>query len=359
MLNKRFFKYSLAAVVFTYSAVALSLNLHKIKSDNISFKKNEVKASILEVNEKEQLPVLVAEGTYFTPCLNSDGTKFLYSSGDDIFEMDLIKNDITQLTVLGNCYNPVYYEKDNNIIAFARNDGIYLMDITKKSIKKIVESENPQVSFAKPNFTPEGDIIYFKVTVLPREDGYGFTEKEPAIYKVSKDGKNEAKIIEGYNPLLVRDGKSLIYESGNDIFLMDLESKNKKLIDSGKYASLSNSGKYISYAKFERESEPYKKVKGKKNLFIDKEYSNIVIANVDDVKDKYRLTKEEYENREEEIKSWASDIQETSTEQHFLVVSKIAYFDSVWSKDDSELYVSVYNSDKGAFELVKFKVNKK
>ncbi|MCM8711831.1 hypothetical protein M2651_12495 [Clostridium sp. SYSU_GA19001] len=356
-MNKRFLKLSLAAVVLTYSAVVLSLNLHNIKSGVMNLKEKEVKASIL--TEKKQLPELVAEGTFFTPCLNYDGTKLLYSSGDDIYEMDLLKKDIKQLTTLGNCYNPVYFEKDNNLIAFARNDGIYLMNISKKITTKLVSSNNPQVSFAKPNFTPEGDVVYFKVTVQPSEDGHSFTEKEPSIYKISKDGKNEEKIIEGYNPLLIRSGKALVYESGDKIFLMDLESKNKKLIDSGKYASVSNCGNYLSYAKFERETEPYKKINGNKKLYIDKEYSNIVIANIENIEDKYNITKEEYDNREEEIKNWAKDLQETNTEQHFLVVSKIAYFDSFWSKDDSELYVSVYNGDKAGFELVKFKVDKK
>jgi hypothetical protein len=57
-----------------------------------------------------------------------------------------------QLTYMGNCYNHMYYEKDNNIITFARNNGIYIMDLAENTTNKIVTSDNQQVSFARPNF---------------------------------------------------------------------------------------------------------------------------------------------------------------------------------------------------------------
>jgi hypothetical protein len=355
-VNKKVVKYSLVAVTITCSALFININYsNKWRNSTI----NKVSAKNVSVNKESYIPVLVSEGGYFTPVMNSEGNKLLYSSGDDIYELDLIKNDIRQLTTMGNCYNPVYFEKDNNIIVFARNNGIYKMEIASKNVTKITGSEDQQVSFAKPNFTPEGDIIYFKVTVLPNPDGHGYIEKEPSIYKVSKDGKSEEKIIGGYNPVISKDGKSLLYESKENIYVMDLETKDSKLIDSGKYASWSNNGKYISYAKFQRDAVPYTKLKGKRRLFIDKEFSNIYVADLNNIKNKYKLTKEEFENRDGEIESWVNDVKDSSAEQHFLVVSKIAYFDSVWSKDDSELYVSVYNGDKGTFELVKYKIDNK
>lgn len=357
ILNKKFIKYGLITLVLTYSAVFISVNYKK--NNEMGFRRNMVRASLSEANGASFHPELVAEGTFFTPCLNNDGTKLLYSSGDDIYELDLVKNDIKQITVMGNCYNPVYFNKDNNLIAFARNDGIYTLDRKSNTIKKVVSSKDSKVSYAKPNFTPEGDIVYFKVTVIPREDGHGFKEESPSICKISKESKEEVKLLEGYNPLLSKDGKTLIYEKGDGLYSMNLNDRKSSLIDEGKYASLSNSGKYISYARFDRNTAPYTRNKSKKNLFIDREYSNIFITETSNSKNKYRITKEEFENRDKEIEDWAKETKDNSTEQHFLVVSKIAYFDSVWSKDDSEIYMSVYNSDKGAFELIKCKVNNK
>jgi hypothetical protein len=360
-LNKKFLKYSITAIVVTYTALFININYsskYGKPSSKQSIKTNKVSASVLDIFKDENKAVLISEGAYFTPCLNSEGVKLLYSSGDDIYELDLVKNDIKQLTYMGGCYNPIYFSRDNNTITFARNDGIFIMDINKKDIKKIIGSDKPETSYAKPNFTPEGDIIYFSVTVLPRQDGHGFIEKNPAIYRVSRDGKTNEKIIEGYNPALSADGKNLLYELGDNIYVMNLESKQSKLIDSGKYASWSNSGKYISYSKFERGVNPYSKVRSAKKLFIDKEYSNIFIADLDNLKNKEKVTKEEFEDRNIEIKDWAKDIQDSSAEQHFLLVSKIAYFDTVWSKEDKELYISCYNGDKGAFELIKYNINK-
>lgn len=327
------------------------------KKEEVSYIKinanGKVKASMADVSDRESSTFLISEGAYFTPCLNNDGTKILYSSGNDIYELDLVKNNIKQLTTLGNCYNPVYYEKDNNLIAFARNDGIYLMDISKNDIKKVTGSKDSKISFAKPNFTAEGDLIYFKVSVHPREDGHGFVEKNPSINRINKDGKNDIKLIDGYNPLLFKDGKTLIYEMDDNLYLMNFDTNDKKLIDTGKYAAFSDDGKYISYTKYERKTVPYTKIKGKSNLFVDKEYSNIYIAEVNNLKNKYKLTEEEFEDREKEIEEWANATKDYKTEQHFLIVSKVAYFDSLWSKNNENIYMSVYNSDKGAFELIK------
>jgi hypothetical protein len=350
-MNKKFIKYSLIAVVLTYSTVLINMNYGPVYS-------NKNKASAVSLYKDKNPAEVVAEGGFFTPCINSTGNKLLYSSGDDIYELDLERKDIKQLTTMGNCYNPVYNEKDNNIIAFARNDGIYKMNLTTMQINKVMGSDNPQVSYAKPNFTSEEDLIYFKVTVIPNEEGHSFIEKEPAIYKLSRDGKVEEKIIDGYNPVLSKDGKKLLYEMKENIYVLDLGTKDSILIDKGKYAAWSNSGNFISYAKFERTTVPYNKLKEKKNLFIDMEFSNIYTADLGNLKNKNKLTREQYDNSDIEIKSWANDAKYGSGEQHFLLVSKVAYFDSEWSKDDSELYVSSYNSEKGAFELLKFKLNK-
>lgn len=349
-MNRRFVKYSLIAAALTYSVLFLNISYgSKYKYMN--------KASAVSIGKEDSKTELVAEGGYFTPCMNSQGNKLLYSSGDDIYELDLVTKDMTQLTTMGNCYNPVYFEKDNNIIAFARNDGIYKMEMNTKNITKVITSDNPQTSFAKPNFTPEGDLVYFKVTVLPNPEGHGFMEKDPSIYKLSKNNKEEEKIIEGYNPVISKDGTKLLYEMKDNIYVYNFGTKDSKIVDKGKYAAWSNSGTYISYAKFDRDAVPYTKLKGKRKLFIDKEYSNIYTTDINNLKNKHKLTKEEFENRDIEIESWANDAKNTPGEQHFLVVSKTAYFDSEWSRDEKELYVSVYDSDKGAFELVKYKLN--
>ena len=359
-LNKRFIKYGLAAIIITYSTVLININYgdkYNKQSGDKDISSNKVSASVSE-DEKNRYTVAY-EGAYFNPYFNYNGTKLLYSSGDNIYEMDLLKNKTVQITNLNNCYNPIYANGDDNVIAFARNNGIFIMDVNKKDIKRLTGSENPEVSYAKPNFTPEGDVIYFKVTILPKPDGHGFVEKEPAVYKISKDGKKEEKLLDGYNPVISRDGKKLLYEMNNNIYVMDLETKASKLVDSGKYAAWSSDGKYISYAKFERDIEHYTKFKQQKKLYIDKEYSNIYIADMENLKNKYKITKEEFQDRGKEISDWSNDIKNTTEEQHFLVVSKLAYFDSVWSNSNDEIYVSAYDGDKANFELLKFKLNKK
>lgn len=360
-MNKRFIKYSMVAITITYTALFLDINYGASKKEQsiISTEEdNQVSVSSANYLNEDRESELVSEGAYFTPSLNNEGSKLLYSSGDNIYEMDLRTMDKKQLTTIGNCYNPVYFEKDNNIIAFARNDGIYKLDLSSKRVIKIVESKDPQVSFAKPNFTPEGDIIYFMVTVLPRPEGHGFMEKDPSIIKISRDSSVQEKIIEGYNPALSHDGKRLLYEINNNIYVLNMDTKDSSLVDAGKYAAWSTSGKYISYAKFDRTTTPYKKLKGKKNLFIDKEFSNLYIADLSNLKNKKKLTQEEFDNKESDIENWAKSVEDSTAEQHFLIVSKIAYFDSTWGGEDKELFASIYNSSRESFQLVKYDVEK-
>lgn len=360
-LNKKFIKYAIFAVSVTYAATYISINdkpkisygdTKEVGSGKVSASTKNFNINSKKINEHE----LVAEGAYFTPVLNNEGTKILFSNGDDIFEFDLNKKNTKQLTSTGNCYNPVYNRSDNNIITFARNDGIYTLNIKEKKIKAIVSTSDPEISFAKPNFTREGSIIYYRVKVLPKSDGHGFIEKDPAIYEVTLDGKHEEKVTDGYNPTLSNDGVMVAYEWKDNLCLMNLENKTTKTIDNGKYASISHDGKYISYARYDRDTIKYKKVKSSNNLFVDKEYSNIYIVDISNLKNKHKITKEEYEDKNEDIDSWANDVKKYDTEQHFLVVSKMSYFDTAWSVNNNELYVSCYNADKGDFQLIKFNI---
>lgn len=357
-MKKRFIKYSIIAIILTYISVLLSVNYrYLIKSKGIFVNKSiEVCEGVLGPKGDTINKTIIEEGAFFTPSLNFLGNKISYSSGENIYEMDINTKEIKQLTYIGNCYNPVYFEKDNNYLAFARNNGIYIMDISKNSISKLVGSDNPQVTYGRPNFTKDGDIIYFMVTVLPKPEGHGFIEKNPAIYKISRDGKNNMKVLDGYEPVLSLDGKKLCYELNNNIYVLDLETKENKFIDSGKYPSWSKDGNYISYAKFERKSIPYKKIKGINNLFIDEESSNIYIASINNPKEKYKITKEEFENKEKEIINWANDLKHSNIDQHFLVASQKVFFDSLWSKDNKSLYISVYDIKKGGFILEKYNI---
>lgn len=362
-LNKRFIKYALFAVVITYSCAYISSN-YKIKTSNTKIheigggKVSVNSQTLIEDNKNRSNFELVAEGAFFTPVVNNTGSKILFSNGNDILELELQTKKIRKLIDKRSCFNPIY-NRNNSSIVFARSDGIYLYDIEKRLIKSVVTSSDPQISFAKPNFTNDGAIIYFRGKVIPKNEAHGFIEKEASVYKISIDGKHEEKLTDGYNPTITNDCKKLIYELKDNLYIMDLESKKTEIIDNGKYASLSHDGKYISYAKYERDITKYIKGKVSDKLFIDKEYSNIYIAEILNPKNKHKITIEEYGEKEQEIDDWAKTNKNKNTEQHFLVVSKMAYFDTAWSLDNNELYISCYNAEKGDFELLKYYIKKK
>lgn len=363
-MNRKFIRYSLYAVAITYICTFISIKYNKLINENktIGSRKDKFNFSAKTMNANMTISedaVTAAEGAFFSPVLNNEGNKILFSNGENIMELNLITKEKRNLTDTGNCYNPVYNRSDNNLVAFARTDGIYVIDLKKNNIRAVVTTNNPEISFAKPNFTKDNSIIYYRVNVTPKSDGHGFAEKEPAIYKVTIDGKHEEKLIDGYNPIVTYDNKNLIYEWKDNLSIMDLETRNVKVIGKGKYASVSHDNKYISFAKYDRDTAPYTKVKNNKKLFIDKEYSNIYIAPINNPSKINKITKEEYEDKSEEIDNWAKETKDIITEQHFLIVSKMSYFDTAWSADNKDLYISCYNADKGDFELLRYDITLK
>lgn len=356
-MKKDFIRFSIVAILVTVLALYFnSLSIEKRKT-SMDDKDNNLSTSVSNLNSYEKNNAIVAEGIYFNPVLNNEGSKLLFGNGDNIYEMMLSSNEIDQLTKIGGCYNPSY-SKDDELITFARSNGIYILDRKSNEIKKVISSDDPQKTFAKPNFTPEGDIIYFSVTVQPGPEGHGFVEKEPGIYRISKDGKNNEKIIEGYNPALSNDGIKLAYELKEKIYTLNLQTKENKLIDIGRYASWSPDSNCISYTKFEKQTSTYKKGLWHKNLYLDKDYSNIWIADISSNK-KFKVTKEEFEDKDFEIKEWAKEAIKFNTEQHFLVPSKQSFFDSTWGQKSNELYALRYSSKTSNFELVRYDISLK
>lgn len=352
-MKKEFIRYSIVVILVTLLAVYLN-NL-SMEKRNSGPRENKGSTSVSKINEDEKNAVVIAEGIYFNPVFSKDGSKMLFGNGDNIYEMNLSSIETKQLTKIGGCYNPAY-SKEEELIVFARNNGIYMLDRKSSEVKKIISSDDPQKSFAKPNFTLEGDIIYFVVTVIPGPEGHGFIEKDPGIYRISKAGKNNEKIVEGYNPALSWDGRKLAYELKNKIYVLDLQTKEKRLIDIGKYAAWSKDNNYISYTKFEKKTSPYTKGTWHKKLYLDKDYSNVWVANVNNNK-QYKVTNEEFENKDTEIKAWVKEATKFNVEQHFLVPSKQSFFDSTWGKENNELYALRYSSKTNGFELVKYNIN--
>lgn len=294
----------------------------------------------------------------FAPVVNPEGTKILYSSNDDMYEMNIDGTGKQKLAGMEKAFTP-FYSKEGNKIVFARNDGIYIKDTISGRISAVIKSKNHSELYSRPSMTSDGQIIYFKAVISPDMiSNTGRIKTEAVIYKMDSTGKNKIKIVQGSNPSLSKDGRNLAFEADGKIFVMNLDTKEQKLIDEGKLPSWSPSGKYLSYIKAAEEVTRYDKIPEKTNLYLEKQYLSIWIANLDNLDLKYKLTEEEYVQSEAEIDKWAKETTDTSVDQHFVLSNKYSYYDSSWGTEDKDFY-SVRSSEKEGFELMKFELDYK
>jgi hypothetical protein len=179
----------------------------------------KVHASQLYIKEKIRLTKIISNSNIFAPEINPEGTKILYSSEDSIYEMNIDGSNKQKLSDMKNVYAPNYSSKGDKIV-FAKNEGIFIEDVESKEVKNVIKSTNSYEVYDKPNFTTDGSIIYCKTDFENDPNGtIGGAKKVSEIYKVNENGKNNIKLIDGLNPALSRDGKSLAYEVDGKIYV--------------------------------------------------------------------------------------------------------------------------------------------
>lgn len=357
--HRKFTYYAcLAASMLIFIAVFTSYKISDFKNFPKIIDSTKVHASQLYIKEKARLVKIIAKGNIFAPEINPEGKKILFSSEDNIFEMNIDGSNKQRLSNMKNAYSP-RYSKEGDKIVFAKNDGIYIEDLKSGKVNTVIKSKNPYETFDKPNFTAEGSIIYCKTSFENNiNDTLGGTKKVSEISMVDSDGKNNIKLSDGLNPALSKDGKNLAFEEEDKVYVMNIETKEKKLIDDGRQPAWSPSGNYLSYIKTAQEVIKYDKIPDKTNLYLEKQYSSIWISDMKNLGLKYKLTEEEYIQSKEDVDNWAKGVTDTSVDYHFVLSNKYTYYDSSWGNKDTDLY-AVRSSEKEGFELMKFELDSK
>jgi len=266
---------------------------------------------------------------------------------EDTIEKPHMENIKEENNVMTNCYDS-RYSKDYSKILLCKKDGIYSRDIKTGDEIKIVDSQNAIIE--KPNYTPDGDIIYAKVDKTDSNNVKWF------IYKFNVSNSSEESIVEGKDPMVSKDGTKVAYEFKGKICIKDLKSGKNNIIDDGKYPSWSADGSFLSYVKNISEKETFNKNTQQKNVYVEKKYSTVWIYDIKQSKE-YAITNKEFVVDNDKLKDWANKVVDGSECDNFDLKSKYTYYESMWSENGKELYVIRRDNEREIYELVKFNLS--
>ncbi len=174
------------------------------------------------------------------PAFSPDGKKIVFAQKylnsetnqqeSQIYEMDLEGKNIKQLTSGAAISTSPAYRFDGKKIAFMSDGNVYVVDSDGKNVKQITSDAAQDNLYFNPGFTKEGGVLVFVDT------GSGLKVRTADV-----DGKN-SKTIDSeaeYWKLISPDGKYVIMTAFNgvtnkeEIHIMDIETKTKKLVAEG------------------------------------------------------------------------------------------------------------------------------
>jgi Tol biopolymer transport system component len=157
--------------------------------------------------------------------LSPDGSRFLFSREKTkrhngmwtMFHNGTNVRQIAESMIL----NPAFDWGDNKTIVYFHNRGI-------SSIAYV----GTEKKFLKETFYPDNDVAWAKSGNDIKQNRIAFISDArlgPNIWVMNWDGSNEKQITEkgGFSPSWMPDGKSLLYVEENDIYRVDVDSKEK------------------------------------------------------------------------------------------------------------------------------------
>ncbi|MBU3177266.1 hypothetical protein KPL47_13090 [Clostridium estertheticum] len=259
-------------------------------------------------------------------------------------------------------YDP-RYSIDATKLASVKDDGIYIKDLKSSNEKMLIAYSDKTQIVNKPNFTPSGQIIYYKANKVALENG--------AIYLSSENGKVSTKIADGKNPMVSKNGKKLLYESKGQIFIQNLKDNTSSYVANGKYPAFSNDDNLISYVKEGIETSPdisnaktasfaklatfSRMTSFAKVTSTEKTISTLCVYNI--LADKSYSITDNGSIADSSTESWSGAIRNVEDTRGLDATSQYSYCESIWSLDNKEVHVIKVDNETGDRVVTNFKLD--
>lgn len=228
----RYWKWGLVAAVA--ASILLTL-IWTMKEED-----NHVLASSLHLFEQysiqEQLGNERSEGM-----AEYNGIVYLPMKEKGLYQLN--ENKLTKL-IDGNI-NYVRVSPDGEQLIYVQQDELYLYSLKDRKSQLLLSQGKDLGSLSTPTWSADGKQLLFV------SKGKDLTE----IVSMTLANKQWQKVTTGNSPSYVAGKEGIFFERNKQIIYLDLNTKEEKVLDSGRSPAVSNDGSYVAYIKSEGDPE--------------------------------------------------------------------------------------------------------
>lgn len=274
-------------------------------------------SSLVEIGRGESIGVTEYGGTVYVPV-----------AGKGLFAY----NDSGFYKLFGIDVNFVRVSKDGAKLVFSANGSISIYDIKSKKVKEILKRDNQNIYYEEPVWGIESNsVVYTKKSIKPRET-HGFLENNE-IFEVNLKTLAQRKIADGSHVAVIEKTNAIIFERDQKVVYKDLKTGKEKIVDTGRFPSVSPEGSYITYVK----SENKEKVVGS-NAKVVESVDNVWITDTVDFKSRKRVTAN-FPNYYTDVNEWVSSLKPSDIPQVLGLSGQYSYYEPVWSSGSDSLFI--------------------
>ncbi|MDE4542627.1 peptidase S9 [Thermoanaerobacterium sp. R66] len=250
--------------------------------------------------------------------------------------------------------NYVSVSNDGDKLVYSSNGNIYLLDLKTNKETVILKGDEVSIYYDEPSFSPdENKIIYTRKVISPRET-HGFDIKESSLNEIDLKTLKSTKLADGSYGSFIKGADAIVFERDNKIIYKDLNYNKEKIVDDGRFPSVSPDGNYIAYEKSELKTD-----KIKDNISVKESVSNIWVTDTVNFATKRQVTSNI--SNEITVENWLKSIKPSDEAQTFETNGLYSYFDPVWNSGSNSIFVlKNANVDTGgnAMRLMKIDISK-
>lgn len=236
---------------------------------------------------------------------------------------------------------------NGKMLVLADNNGLLTYDLQTKESRILVGNDNIYTYYEQPSWSPDGNSVLCIRKVFAQDESQRLILQESSICLVDRATSAVSVVASGSNASFAGNDHTLVYERENQIYLLDIESMEEKLLGEGRSPSVSPDGNLIVYNKGFMEKRDHGT-----NIWVEETIDDLWIADLANFTASRKLTDNlPYHFIDEN--EWAKGLEPTDYPQVLFFLGQYNYFNPSWSSDSQNLYaVKISNAD-GEMRLMK------
>ena len=256
-------------------------------------------------------------------------------------------------------YHEIYNEEVNGLsispdgkrLAFS-NGNLNIFDIETSKAKVLLkgdeftyEGQLAWTSYEQPAWSLDNKHIIYVKKVIKQRENHGFDVIESSIYQINLESMDVIKLADGDSPSYADEKQVIVFERDGIILRKDIKDGSEKIIDTGRFPSVSPDGEYVAYIKTLKNE----KIISPK-LTMEENIDNVWIADVNhDTKKQLTMNYVEKEEAgEEEISEDSYDLPMSIHK-----TGLYSYYNPKWSSDSKNIYVLKNNNKSNNMKLMR------